>query len=193
MNQSESVRRLVLVLPGLLTLAVVVIPAPGYELPKYFGALGCLTLLFASVMARSDGFHSASMLFSAALLGLATIQFGLVPSFAVIVSLLVALDLANLTRSLFGITYTRVGLDDGNTSAAYLSILRNHAVRSSGIGFATFLISFGVVITPVPLLAFANPVSGSGLLALSTLLLIIVGASGMGLLRRVFRRTRTHT
>jgi hypothetical protein len=188
MSQSESVRRAILLLPGFFAFVVVLMPAPGYELPKYFAALACFTLLFASVLTRSDGIHTASMLSSASLLGLAAVPLGLVSSFAVIVSLLVVLDLANLAKSLFGVTYTRVGLDDGSTSKTYLSILRNHAVRSSGIGFVTFLVSFAIVSTPIPLLAFANPVSGSGLLALSTLLLTILVASGLDLPRRLLRR-----
>lgn len=193
MNTAELVQKTTLLFPGLLALAVVLAPAPGYELPKDLAATACFGLLVASFLTHSDGLHTASMSGSAVLLGLAATQFGLPLAFAVVVTLLLAFDLASLVESLFGITRTKVDLESRATTTAYLDIVRRQAVRFSGVCFATFLISLAVVTTPIPILAFANPVSGSGLLALSTLLLVVVVASGMSLPRRTLGGARRPT
>lgn len=99
-------------------------------------------------------------------------------------------ELTGLVKSLFGLTYRRVDLQYGGTTSAYLRIIRRQAIRSSGIGLATFFISLAILSTPIPLLVFANPVSGSGLLALSTLLPILLVAAGAGLPRWFSRGTR---
>lgn len=109
-------------------------------------------------------------------------------SFAVVTSLLVLLDVASLVKSLFGLTYSRIDRRYGDTPSAYLDIIRRKAVRSSGVGLATFLVSLAIISTPTASITFANPVSGSGLLALATLLLIILAASGAGRIGLVFRR-----
>jgi len=192
-NAAEVVQRTTLLFPGLLALVALLTPAPGYESPKDLAAAACLALLVASFLTRSDGFHAASMSGCAVLLGLEATQFGLPLAFAVAVALLFAFDIAGLVESLFGIAQAKVDLQNRATTTAYLGIIRRQAVRFSGVCFATFLISLAVVTTPIPLLAFANPVSGSGLLALSTLLLILLVASGMNLPKRAARRAQRPT
>ena len=179
MNQAEAVRRIAFVLPAFLSVAVVLAPARGYDLPRDIAAASCVALLAASLLTRSDGLYSVSIAGSAALVALEVLQFGLPPSFAVVVLLLVAFDLVGLTKSLFGITYQRAGLQDGGTCRTYLHILRRQVIRSSAIGIATFVISLAIISTPIPLLILTNPVSSSGVLALSTILLILL-AAGVG-------------
>ena len=188
MRPVDLVRRTAFLVPLLMTIAVVLMPAPGYEQPKDFAAVACLALLTASSLTHTDGLHTASMAGLAVAIGLGATQFGLVLSFAAIVSLVVIFEFVSRVRSLFGLTDTKVELLSRSTISSYLEIIRRQAVRSSSIGFATLLISLAVVSTPTPLLAFTNPVSGSGLLALSTINLIVLVASGMGVPRLSFKR-----
>jgi len=189
MNHAELVRRTAFLLPGFLAFTAALAPAPGYDVSKYFAVATCLALLVASHFTQSDGLHTASMVGSTVLLGFEATQFWLPLSFAVVVSLLVAFDLYSLTKSLLGLTYRRVDLQERGATSAYLRILGRQAMRSSSIGFVTFLISLAILGTPVPLLIFSNPVSGSGLFALSTLFLILLVISGVRLPRRTSRVT----
>jgi hypothetical protein len=179
-----------LLLPGPLTLAVVLSPAPGYELPKNLAAAFFLAVFIVSVLMRLDGLHTASLSGLAVLLGLASTQIGIVFSFAVVTSLLFMFDVVSIVKSLFGLTYPRMDLGGNDTASAYLRIVRRQTGLSLAVCFAAFLISLAILITPIPQLTFANPVSGSGLLALATLLLILLAVSGVGLPRRVLRGSR---
>lgn len=190
MNSAELLQKTATLFPGPLTLAIVLSPAHGYELPKDLAAAACFAIFIASLVTRSDGLHAVALSGLAALLGLAAIQAGLLLSFATVSSLFVLFDLVSIVKSLFGLTYTRIGLQSSGTTSTYLGIAKKQTVRSFGVCFATFLISIAVLSTPIPQLTFANPVSGSGLLALSTLLLILLAASGTGLPRRAFRIRR---
>lgn len=189
MNSPEVLRKGVSLIPGPLALAVVLSTAPGYELSTFIVAVSCLGLFAASLLIRSDGLHIVSLSGLAVLLSLAASRSGFLLSFAAVTSLLVLFDMVVLVRSLFGLTYPKVDPRNAGTSSAYLGILKKQAVRSSGVGLATLLVSMAIVSTPLPLVTFANPVSGSGLLALAALLLIALAASGTGPIRQVFGRS----
>jgi hypothetical protein len=189
MNPAEILRRGVSLLPAGQGLAVVLSPAPGYEPQEYLAATVCLTIFVASLLMGSDGLHIISFSGLAILLVLAVSQIGILYALAVVVVLLVALDLVGLVESLLGLTWRRMDQQDKVTSSRYLDIIKKQAARSSMVGFTTFLLSVAIVTTPIPLISFGNPVTGSGILALAVLLLILLASSRPGKPRRIFRRS----
>jgi hypothetical protein len=189
MNPAEVLRRGVSLLPAGLGLAVVLSPAPGYEPQEYLAATVCLTIFVASLLMGSDGLHIISLSGLAILLGLVVSQIGILYALAVVVVLLVTLDLAGLVGSLFGLTWRRMDPKDKVTSSRYLDIIKKQAVRSSMAGFTAFLLSVVIVTTPIPVITFGNPVTGSGILALAVLLLILLASSRPGKPRRIFSRS----
>jgi hypothetical protein len=169
--------------PGLAALALFVVPVPGYQKTIDLVSTVSLALLVASFLIRSDGLFLVSLSTVALALGLVSTTGGVLVSFAVVVLLLASFDFVELTRSLFGITDPAADMLDAATVSRYLEMLRGQAVRSSGLGLATFFVALAVVGAPFPELVYANPVSGSGILALCAMLLIALATSKRGWLR----------
>jgi hypothetical protein len=190
LNSAEALRRAVSLLPGPLALAVTLAPAPGYELQKYVVVAVSLAIFVTSFLLRSDGLFIVSLSCLAVLLGLVVSPAGFLYSFAVIVALLVMIDLVGLVGSLLGLTRRRTDSRSDSASSRYLGMVGKQAVRSSMVGITTFLLSVAIVSTPVPLVTFGNPVSGSGILALATILFILLASSKVTQLGRVFRKSK---
>ena len=111
--------------------------------------------------------------------GLASTVRGLAFSFGVVVSLLVFFDIIGMTKSLFGLTGPlAVDLQDRETTRRYFRMLGRQTLYSSGVGLAAFGLAISVIVAPIPQVVFGNPVSGTGILALAAILLILL-ASGL--------------
>ena len=190
MNSAKLVQNAALTAPCPLAVAVMLSPVPAQAPLKYLAAAVCFAVFIASVLTHSDGLHTVSFAGFAVLSGIVAVQAGLFLSFAVIVLLLVVLDMVGLVKSLFGLTRSKVDFADRRVVSPYLGIIKKQAVRSLGVGFGAFLISMAMLFSPIPELAFANPVSGSGILALASLLLILIAAGGTGLSARFLARGR---
>jgi hypothetical protein len=98
--------------------------------------------------------------------------------------LVVLLDVSGLAKSLLGLTHFKGNQATSAESPTYVSMIRRRTVRSGGVGLASFLVSIAIVSTPGALITFTNPVSGSGLLALASMLLIALAAFGVGAIAR---------
>ena len=99
---------------------------------------------------------------------------------ATVVILLVAFDLVWLSRSLFGVVEHRFDPEDGVTFSRHLRLLKLQAWRSAIVGLLAFTVTFVALTAPFPVVAFSNPVSGTGLLALGGLLLVLLAATERG-------------
>ncbi len=189
MNSVAWLRGMINLFPPALALLALLSGEPGYATATYVFATTGVAIYAASILTRSDGLYLVSLLALGALVAFVASSWGgYVLTFAVVTALLVMADLAYLSSSLLGLTNSRVDLRQGGRAPAYLDMIKRQAVRSAGAGFATFLLSLFVVIPQVPLIAFGNAVSGSGLLALAALLLIALAASEAGTMRRLAGR-----
>lgn len=191
MNSAKLVQNAALLTPLPMTVAVILYPATQLAPPKDLAAAVFFAMFGASVLMRSDGLHAAAFAGLAVLSGAVAVQAGLFISFAVVVLLLVVFDMVGLVKSLFGITRPKVDFGNHNVVSLYLGIVRKQAVRSLGVGFAAFLVSAAMLFSPIPELAFANPVAGSGILALASLLLILIAAGGPRVSARLFGRSQS--
>lgn len=162
------------IIPGVLALAAAMAPIPGYGLGTYLASVACILVLITSYLMRSDGLYLVALSLGASVLGLTAASDGLELSFAVVIALLVLFDVVRLAKSLFGILRPMVDPTDSVTIGRYLAMVRGQVARSSGVGLASYIIAMSAVSTPLPLVSFTNPVSGSGILALVALLLVVL-------------------
>ncbi len=189
MNSVARLRVTINLFPPILALLALLSGGPGYATATYVVATIGVAIYAASFLTRSDGLHMVSLLMLGALVVFVVSSWGwLLLTFAAVASLLVMTDLTFLASSLIGLTYPRVDLRQGGGAHAYLDMIKRQAVRSAGVGIATFLVSLLVAIPQAPLIAFGNAVSGSGLLALAALLLIALTASEAWMMRRLAGR-----
>ena len=138
-----------------------------------------IALLAGSIMIPSDSLLLVALGGVAVAVGLVSTVGGLVVSFAVVVWLLVFFDFIGMSKSLFGLTGAlAVDLQDRETVGRYFRMLGRQTLYSSGVGFAAFILAIAVIIAPIPQVVFGNPVSGTGVLALAAILLILL-ASGV--------------
>ncbi|MDG6902268.1 MAG: hypothetical protein JRM80_09955, partial [Nitrososphaerota archaeon] len=64
---------------------------------------------------------------------------------------------------------------------------------SSVVGLLAFVLSLVAVGAPLPLVTFANPVTGSGILALAALLLALLAGVEGGTIRRLLGKERSES
>jgi len=192
MNQLQAMRWLAALSPGVLALGVVLEPIRGYELQESLLVVLSLALFLCALLARSDGLHITSLASLAFLLLLGVSQESYVYSFATVVLLLVGLDFVGLVHSMFGLTQRREDLLVSGAASKYLEIMTEHLVRSLTVGVSALLLSLAMVSVPIPQLVFGNPVSGTGILALATLLLILLAFTSFDQVKGWFWGRRTN-
>jgi hypothetical protein len=133
-----------------------------------------LALLVGSVMLTSDSLMFVAFGGAAAAAGLASTVWGPIVSFAVVVSLLVFFDFIGTAKSMFGLTGPlAVDLQDQETVSRYFKMLGTQTLHSSAVGLASFALAVSVIVAPLPQVVFGNPVSGTGILALAAILLVL--------------------
>lgn len=166
--------------PLLMSAASVAAASPAYELDTSVAVGFCLAMLAVSFILRSDVANVASFCIGASLLALTSVAGGPLIAAATVVILLVAFDLVWLSRSLFGVVEQRSDPEDGVTFSRHLRLLKLQAWRSAIVGLLAFTVTFVALTAPFPVVAFSNPVSGTGLLALGGLLLVLLAATERG-------------
>ena len=165
-------------------------PAP-YELDALVAAGICLALLAVSTVLRSDAVHLASFGVGASLLALTSASGGPLVAAATVVTLLVLCDLVWLGRSLFGIVEWTYDPEDVETISRHRRLLKFQAWRSTVVGLLAFAVTVGALTTALPVVAFANPVSGTGLLTLGGALLALLAGAERGAVADLLRSRRT--
>jgi len=165
------------VTPVFLSAASVAVAPAHYRLDASVAAGICAAMLAVAVVLRSDAVHIASFGGGASLLALASASGGPLLAAAVVVTLLVVFDLVWLGRSLFGVVEQRFDPRDGATVSRHLRLLKLQAWRSAVVGLLALAITVVALTAAFPVIAFSNPVSGSGLLALCGLLLALLAGA----------------
>jgi hypothetical protein len=173
----KSLRLSASLTPLALALLTTVAPTPGFELPKYAATAVFLGLTLGSIAAKSDGLNKSCLYGQASLLALASAGSGYFLSFATVIAMLVVVDTVGLIEKLFGLTAPAIAKGDGGASTGYLRLVEAQAARSGALGAGALAVSLAVVYAPFPVVAFGNPVSSVGVLAISALALILVALS----------------
>jgi hypothetical protein len=177
MNSVKRLRAGLYVVQGALSFVPISYSAgqPG----AYVAIAVLVALLVGSIMLTSDSLLLVTLGGVAVAVGLASTVGGLTVSFAVVVSLLVFFDFVGMAKSLFGLTGPlAVDLQDRETVSRYFRMLGRQTLHSSAVGFAAFVLAISVIDAPIPQVVFGNPVSGTGILALAAILLVLI-ASGI--------------
>ena len=177
--------------PLLLAVAALASAPPAYAQDAYLAAGVCVLLMGTSFLLRSDWISLVSFGVGSALLTLSLAPSGPVPAVAAAVALLIAFDIVWLTRSLSGIVETRIDPEDREGVARYFGLLKLQAWRSSVVGVLALALSLISVGAPLPVVTFANPVAGSGILALAALLLALLAGAERDSIRRLLRQGRS--
>lgn len=193
MKPALILKRGIGVSPLLLAVAALAAAPPAYAQDAYLGAGVCGLLVGISFILGSDGVNLASFGGGSALLALCLAPLGPVPAFAVAVGLLVYFDVVWLAKSLSGIVETKMDPEDGEAVTRYFGLLKVQAWRSSVVGLLAFVLSLVAVGAPLPLVTFANPVTGSGILALAALLLALLAGVEGGTIRRLLGKERSES
>jgi hypothetical protein len=176
--------------PLLLSAAsLAAVPAP-YESDVLAAAGICVATLAISFVLKSDPLHLASFGTGASLLALASASNGPLLAAAIVVTLLVLCDLVWLGRSLFGIVEWSFDPEDRIAISRHLQLLKFQAWRSTVVGLLAFAVTLVALTTTLPVVAFANPVSGTGLLALGGLLLALLAGAERGAVVDLLRSRR---
>jgi hypothetical protein len=190
MKRAQALRRGTLVAPGLFAaVSVVIAPAP-FAIDAFIGAVFTILLLMISVVLHSDGGYLFSFGAGSSALALTSWGAGPLVGTGVAVALLVSFDLAWLARGVFGVAEERFDPDDGEAVSRYMGLIRDQAWRSALVGTLAFAVTVAVLSTPIPILKFGNPVSGTGLLALAALLLALLAGTNRKAVREVLRLRR---
>lgn len=177
MNPALAFQRQARAVPLALALASAAL-APAAYAPGVYVAAGVGTALLAiSLLVQSDRFYLSSYSAGASLLSVTLATGSTLAATAAVVILLVLFDLIWLGRSLFGIAETRYDPDDRATVSRHFQLMLTQAWRSGVVGLLAFTVTVVALTTPLPVVAFADPVSGSGLLALLALLLALLAGS----------------
>jgi hypothetical protein len=171
-------------------LSLAAAPDP-YELDALVAAGICLALLAVSLVLRSDAVHLASFGVGASLLALSSDSGGPLVAAATVVTLLVLCDLVWLGRSLFGIIEWTYDPEDVETVSRHRRLLKFQAWRSAVVGLLAFAVTVVTLTTALPVVAFANPVSGTGLLTLGGVLLALLAGAERGAVADLLRSRRT--
>jgi hypothetical protein len=164
-------------------------PAP-YEPDALVAAGICIAALAISFILRSDAVHLASLGTGASLLALVSASKGPLLAAVVVVILMVLCDLVWLGRSLFGIVEWNFDPEDRITISRHQRLMKFQAWRSLVVGLLAFAVTVVALTTALPVVAFANPVSGTGLLALGLLLLALLAGAERGALVDLLRSRR---
>ena len=190
MRSDSLLRHGVQFLPLAFAAALAASAPEGYAAVEYFAAGVCILLWLVSVALTSD-----SVYLSAFVVGMIALMFtsavaGPLLGLVTVVCLLFLLDVAWLSKSLFGIAEQRYDPDDGRTVSRHMGLLGAQVGRSATVGVMAFALSVFVVTARVPAVTFANPVSGSGLLSLAALLLTLLAGVEWGTIRNILRQKR---
>jgi len=189
-NPVFAVRWAGTLLPALLVLFVILTPVAGYELQEILVVALLFSLYMGALLLRSEGLHFFAFVGLATLIVVGMSQGSYLYSLTAVVGLLIALDFVGLVHSLFGLTLWRGSPSTWRASSKYLGIVADHLVRSAVVGACTLLLSLAILSVPLPQLAFGNPVSGTGILALASLFLILLAFSKPGQVRKWFQGRR---
>ena len=167
-------------LPAIFASASAASAPATHALGMYCAAAVVAALLATSWLVRSDGVYLASFGSGGALLAFALSPAGSIVAAGTVVVILLLFDLVWLGKSLFGIVESRFDPEDRSTVSRYLGLMGVQAWRSAVVGSLAFTASVAALTTPLPVVAFSNPVSGSGILALGALLLALLAVSERG-------------
>ena len=190
MNPALVLKRGIGASPLLLAAAAAAAAPLPYADAAYLAAGVCGLLVGTSFVFGSDGVNLASFGVGSALLALCLAPHGPVPAFAGAVALLVSFDVVWLAKSLSGIVETKMDPEDREAAKRYFGLLKAQAWRSSVVGLLAFALSLVAVGGPIPLVTFASPVTGTGILALAALLLALLAGVERDTVRRLLRSER---